>query len=133
MLGSSTTTVPGRVLLQKPRVRPGLFRTRRPDTHSHTLLQGVFKERDEGKISGPFAAPAHWNVRTVPLPPHLRSSVDVPQPLLPWDRPQAAAAVAIVTEGSQGKSRSAVVKTGGGLFTMPRRRRGVARAITLSI
>ena len=81
------------------------FRTRRPDTHSHTLLQGVLKERDEGKISGPFAAPPHWNVRTVPLPPHLRSSVDVSQPLLPWDRPQAAAAVAfaIVTEGSQGE------------------------------
>ena len=38
----------------------------------------------------------------MPLPPHLRTSVDVPQPLLPWDRPQAAAAVAfaIVTEGS---------------------------------
>ena len=65
------------------------------DTHSHSL-QGVLKERDEGKISGPLAAPTHWNVSTVHFPPHLRT-------FPPWDRPQAATAVAFatVTEGSQ--------------------------------
>ena len=49
--------------------------------------------------------PQHIGMFALCLPPHLRRSVDLLQPLLPWDRPQAAAAVAFATatEGSRGE------------------------------
>ena len=82
------------------------FRMRRLDI----LLQGVFKEREEFFWGGDFCCPS-FCIGDLKRPQPRRS------PSSPRVRKE--------------KSRFAVVKIGGGLFTMPRR--GVARTIALSM
>ena len=76
---------------------------RRPDQHVHAIMETLLRERSEGKVSGPYQAPAHWGFQSVPLPAKWRQHVDLVQPLLPWVHQSAAASVAfaIVTEGKE--------------------------------
>ena len=64
--------------------------TRTVDPHAQSMLATVAQEMKEGKLSGPYAAPAHWGVPTIvpSLPPFQD------QPLLALPVGHTAAAVA---------------------------------------
>ena len=52
-------------------VTNAIKRRRHDSDHGLTLLESVLKERDEGKLSGPYQAPPSWEVEMSPLLPQF--------------------------------------------------------------
>ena len=52
----------------------------RPDLHVSEMLKTALQEREEGRMSGPYQPPPHWEEEMVPLPPVNQRAMDVLTP-----------------------------------------------------